>query len=824
MLSLGSGGGKMAKPSFVSYVSPEEIKRKENINDELKPHLLPGEIVICEANTVVKYSREDSLQRGFYGKLVCTNFKISFLSAEQLLDEVEQSYRNKLMGENDVSLHCVDQIFGVYDDKKKPLLPGAVKNKIPEKLLLYCKDFRVFHFGLRYTKEEDARRLIQGIVHHCLDQTSLKCLFAFSYVGAAGGLKVGPVGIEEEPPTTMFETRNDWKVELDRTGGLLTYRIISMNENYKISTRLPQFFAVPLSVADDDIRKYKGKGIPLWCWSHSSGCALLKMAALPETADDSTSQMDKGWVDRLFQMLGETHRLNHTVRTEILSATLPTLQEIQASYSRFKQLFLLDNAAEFWESDIKWLSALENANWLEVIRQCLKKALDIVECLEYKNTSVVLVEENSSDLCCLIASLVQVIIDPHLRTISGFQSLIQKEWVMGCHCFLDRCNLLRSNDKEVPVFLLFLECVWQLLQQHPPAFEFTETYMTILSDSMYIPIFSTFLFNSPHQKDNHQMLDEDRRMLSRSLKLPSVWEWSVQFENSVQALFYNPLYIGKPKTDKVRRTQRIKPQRQMSLPSSPSYHSRPSPKKGFLREETDHLITFLGKKISKWTFTAEDHSVNYRMFDENWRSKPIDHHGLLFPLHDGPALKIWGQRYLRWIPELQIPGGGSITTLNKACEIVDEIKILQTKVSQKMLKRQPRSPNTDVFTLFHQSSRLSSTFPFGTLRRQSIKPRIPVSTNLSMSFGSMENLPDDEEDLAGFLQDYSLSTVVMSVIMTQKEAIRPIESMLALCRVSPILWLYPCSPVSFISLKCPSNFLLRSFIVSACTTLVGSEF
>ncbi|GCB65048.1 hypothetical protein scyTo_0013413 [Scyliorhinus torazame] len=744
MLSLGSGGGKTAKPSFVSYVSPEEIK-KENVNDELKPHLLPGELVICEANTVVKYSREDSLQRGFYGKLVCTNFKISFLSAEQLLDEVDQSYRNKLMGENDISLHCVDQIFGVYDDKKKPLLPGAVKNKIPEKLLLYCKDFRVFHFGLTYTKEEDAKRLIRVIVHHCLNPTSLKCLFAFSYVGAAGGLKVGPLGIEGEPPTIMFETKNDWRDELDRTGGLLTYRIISSNENYKISTRLPQFFAA--SVSDDDIKKYKGKGIPLWCWSHPSGCALLKMAAFPETVDDNSSQMDKGWIDRQLQVLGETHPLNHTIKTEILSATLPTLQEIQASYSRFKQLFLPDNAAEFWESDVKWLSVLENANWLEIIRQCLKKALDIVECLEH-STSVVLVEENCSDLCCLIASLVQVIIDPHFRTISGFQSLIQKEWVMGCHCFLDRCNLLRNNDKEVSVFLLFLECVWQLLQQYPPAFEFTETYLTILSDSMYIPIFSTFLFNSPWQRDNNQMLDEDRRMRSRSLKLPSVWEWSVQFENSVQALFYNPLYIGKPKLDRFRRTQRIKPQRQMSLPSSPSYHSRPSPKKGFFREETDHLIkTFLGKKISRWTPTAEDHSVNNRLFYENWRSKPIDLHGLLLPLHDGPALKIWGQRYLRWIPEVQIPGGGLTTTLNKAWEIIDEIKTLQTKVSQCLLKRQPSSPNTDVFTPFHQSSRLSSTFPFGTLRRQSIKPRIPVSTNLSMSFGSMENLPDDEEDL-----------------------------------------------------------------------------
>lgn len=54
---------------------------------------------------------------------------------------------------------------------------------------------------------------------------------------------------------------------------------------------------------------------------------------------------------------------------------------------------------------------------------------------------------------------------------------------------------------QAPVFLLFLDCVWQLVHQHPPAFEFTETYLTVLSDSLYIPIFSTFFFNSPHQKD-----------------------------------------------------------------------------------------------------------------------------------------------------------------------------------------------------------------------------------------------------------------------------------------------------------------------------------
>lgn len=57
-------------------------------------------------------------------------------------------------------------------------------------------------------------------------------------------------------------------------------------------------------------------------------------------------------------------------------------------------------------------------------------------------------EDNASDLCCLISSLVQVMMDPHCRTIFGFQSLVQKEWIMGGHCFLDRCNHLRQSDKE----------------------------------------------------------------------------------------------------------------------------------------------------------------------------------------------------------------------------------------------------------------------------------------------------------------------------------------------------------------------------------------
>lgn len=42
------------------------------------------------------------------------------------------------------------------------------------------------------------------------------------------------------------------------------------------------------------------------------------------------------------------------------------------------------------------------------------------------------------DYSAVVSSLTQLLLDPHCRTLPGFQSLVQKEWLALGHPFCDR--------------------------------------------------------------------------------------------------------------------------------------------------------------------------------------------------------------------------------------------------------------------------------------------------------------------------------------------------------------------------------------------------
>ena len=73
---------------------------------------------------------------------------------------------------------------------------------------------------------------------------------------------------------------------------------------------------------------------------------------------------------------------------------------------------------------------------------------------------------------------------------------VRQEWLAFGHKFHDRLGDPESADQRSPVFLQFLDCIWQLIEQFPTAFEFNELYLIRLWDAICARTFGTFLFDS----------------------------------------------------------------------------------------------------------------------------------------------------------------------------------------------------------------------------------------------------------------------------------------------------------------------------------------
>lgn len=171
----------------------------------------------------------------------------------------------------------------------------------------------------------------------------------------------------------------------------------------------------------------------------------------------------------------------------------------------------------------------------------------------------------------------------------------------------------------------------------------------------------------------------------------------------------------------------------------PLTQTKSSPKRGFFKEEADQLIkNLLGKRISKLITSSDELQNNATEFYDSWHCKPVDLHGLLLPHLEGPEIKVWAQRYLRWIPEAQLPGGGTGAIATKVLDVMEDVQGLQRKVDEKHSKMVCED-NTEASPFSRNLARLSSLFPFALLQRHSFKPVLPTS--------SWKDL-EDEEDLA----------------------------------------------------------------------------
>ncbi|KAJ6652445.1 hypothetical protein lerEdw1_011563 [Lerista edwardsae] len=476
---------------------------------------------------------------------------------------------------------------------------------------------------------------------------------------------------------------------------------------------LPKYLWVPSRFLDNELKRafahFNESRIPRLCWHHPGGSDLLRAACFH--ADSDPEKKDLRSVEMLM-LAGHSQ----CVIVEA-GGDLPSPAEIQQSYLKLWTLSLCLADSSVALSDEKWLSGLEGTRWLDHVRVCLRKANEVSVLLAERRRSVVLQELDDRDLNCLLASLVQVVLDPHVRTISGFQSLVQKEWVAAGHPFLQRLNLLQKNDREEsPVFLLFLDCVWQLLRQFPGSFEFTEAYLLALHGSCHLPLCSTFAFNCQWErgrKSQTRFLNQlytpvngwrDTLRLEILQKggypakeaggaaLPPVWDWALRYDRRQRAQFRNPCYSRSSHSNGVTLNGNFLPQTHNKMENSPTGNwALYSFSKGSLSLQT-HLFPWKNGSVSKrsfrWAQLLEGSGEQDRASRRRKSSGGLAHHGgpMLLSSHAGPSIQLWKRCYLRGNTDVQVglfaPSIGGLT---------EELGLLQERLTAWEARAQRRA-------------------------------------------------------------------------------------------------------------------------------------
>ncbi|KAM3656914.1 myotubularin-related protein 11 [Ammospiza maritima maritima] len=502
---------------------------------------LPGERVLEEAAGARR--RRGNGGGSVPGTLLCTNRRLAFVPGQA------PGSRGLLRSEDEVALPCIHKLVAASSFSKPKVLTAASTLKfIPEELAVFCRDFRLLRFSF---PENGLAPQAFRVANAIAQAREAAARLGDAADGWASPGEAIPEEEEEEDDegsstTLLFESLRDWEEELQRLGAA-GWRVSAVNERFDMAPSLPQYLWVPSGLLDHDLKRtfghFQERRVPRLCWHHPGGGDLLRAASFHPASEPGSE--DVRCLEEL--LLGGR---GPCVLAD--TAELPTLADIQLAHLRLRALCLPGAVAED-----KWLSALEGTRWLDHVRSCLRKAAEVASLLAGKRCSVILQEPSDRDLNCLLASLVQLLGDPHARSLPGFQSLVQREWVAAGHPFPRRLGLLCQDSprEEAPVFLLFLDCTWQLLWQFPAHFGFTEAFLLALHDSSFSPDCSTFRFSCQRQRGRSSLprlpSQTYRRMGGwqepgghrghpNPCSFPPVWAWGRRYSRQQREQFRNP--------------------------------------------------------------------------------------------------------------------------------------------------------------------------------------------------------------------------------------------------------------------------------------------
>jgi myotubularin-related protein 1/2 len=358
----------------------------------------------------------------------------------------------------------------------------------------------------------------------------------------------------------IYNLQQDFqRMGIDLSNSSSGYRVTSVNNNYAMCPTYPQQLVVPASMTDGEIlsvAEFRSKGrLPICCFVHARNTASIWRCAQPKRGIfNAQNASDERYLARIATSNGKQHKmwiadcrpeLNARVNNLTGGGTeSSSLHHATISFLNIANIHAMRESIELVRSlsgtpnadlDFAWLTRVEETKWLQHVRFVLSAAVRVADAVENKQTTVLVHCSDGWDRTGQLCALSQMLLDKHYRTIEGFMQVIEKEWILPGHKFHDRVGPGKSeHDEQSPVFLQFLDCVWQIWRLYPTYFEFNGKVLEVIADALFSGRYGTFLGNC----------DRERTTWGLYTRTPSLWAHILAHGE----LYANPFY--RPQSEK----------------------------------------------------------------------------------------------------------------------------------------------------------------------------------------------------------------------------------------------------------------------------------
>uniref|UniRef100_A0A8R1TZY3 phosphatidylinositol-3,5-bisphosphate 3-phosphatase n=1 Tax=Onchocerca volvulus TaxID=6282 RepID=A0A8R1TZY3_ONCVO len=447
-------------------------------------------------------------------------------------------------------------IFKAEDSTKEIWVPngliGAVEkgalSALGTPLTVKCKHFLTLTFLI--TRDKECQDLVETL-NKCGKPVNITDVFAFENKERNGDIRLNT--------KKRGWDRFDWAVEFARQGiGTADdqkWKITDFNIGYKYCDTYPEYLCVPSATTTQILIgscKFRSRArLPVLTYFHRPNAASISRCAQPLTGFSARCVEDEMLMDAIAKTNPSNSALYLIDTRPRMNAIVNKVQgkgfENVRNYTNLRfHFFDIDNIHIMRSSLSKLLEACHRAKTVsDYYKQLeasgwLKHVLALLECGNFLAVSIahgiscVVHCSDGWDRTAQSVSIAQLLLDPFFRTIKGFQILIEKDWLGFGHKFDDRCGHVGAFNEEAarevisPIFTQFLDATFQIMRQHPCAFEFNERYLIHMHEHAYSCQYGTFLGNC----------DKDRKDLNLAKRTQSLWA----FLDDRHDDYINPLY------------------------------------------------------------------------------------------------------------------------------------------------------------------------------------------------------------------------------------------------------------------------------------------